>query len=398
MSTKQENALIFAFTYMAFILGTTEYAIVGLLPEIGLDLNVSLATSGILVSGFAIAYAIGTPLILGAVNNMYKRPIILTALFLLSVLNLVSWWVSSFAVLLLLRIGIAVLCGLTLSLAVSVCNDFIRHERRGNAVSLIIGGFSIANVLGVPIGTLIGHHYKWSDAFVFVAAMGLLALLLIIYCLPKHTLPIQSSLKNQVRLFVHPRITLAFFIPVIGISSIFAIYTYITPILEQVLHVSKNQVSLYLLLYGAATIVSNIIGGQVASGNSIPKVKNVLLILSGIYLFFGLTISLPVLGITGLLMIGVVSYSINAPTQLYLIDLTSRLLPEAKDFSASLMPIAANIGIAAGSFIGGLVVDYGSLSALPWISLALGLAACALTALSYHLDLQLQARELKSRT
>ncbi|WP_336774577.1 MFS transporter [Paenibacillus sp. MMO-58] len=383
---KKENLLIFTFTLLAFILGTTEYVIVGLLTPIASSLGVSVAQTGIMVSGFAIAYAAGTPFVMMAAGYFTKRRALLLGASLVVLFTMGSALSFSYPVLFLTRMATAVFCGLSVSLAVSICTDYVSPERRGLALSYIIGGFTIANVLGVPIGTFVGLHFEWPAAFWLVAACGIISLLLLYRIVPRDLPAVQSSLKNQFRLMTNPRVLLAFFIPIIGVAAIFAIYTYINPLMLEVMHISEGRTSTILLVYGAVTIVSNILGGKIASGTYMAKLKTLFLVHAVVYVIFGFTLSFTWLGIVSLMAIALISFSINAACQLYFIHLTEQYVPEAKDFASSLLPISANIGIAVGSSIGAFVTDHYGLRYLPWAAAVLALLAFAATAYSYNLD------------
>ncbi|WP_438347950.1 MFS transporter [Paenibacillus sp. FA6] len=386
MNPTKERALIFSFTFMAFMLGTTEYLIVGLLPNVANSLKITLALAGSLVSGFAIAYAIGAPIVMTAVSRLPKRSSILSLMVLIILFNLLCAVSPSFGVLLFIRMITGIMCGVAISLAISLSSDVISSENRGKAISYILSGFAISNVLGVPLGNLVGQYFEWPAAFVLVAILGLVAFILNFIYVPRHYTKTNISLQDQVGLLKNGRVILAFLIPVLGISAIFVIYTYITPILEDIMHISKESVSIVLLVYGIAAIVSSWLGGKVATGNAIGKLRFVFIIQAIIFASFSLTASLPVLGLLSLFLIGGVSYILNTTTQLYLIDLAARYSPKAKDLAASLNASAANFGIAIGAAIGGFVADNIGLIHLPWVASILSLGACVLTAWSYHLD------------
>lgn len=383
---KKENLLIFSFTLLAFILGTTEYVIVGLLTPIANSLGVSVAQTGIMVSGFAIAYAAGTPFVMMAAGYFTKRRALLIGASLVVLFTLGSALSWSYPVLFLTRMATAIFCGLSVSLAVSICTDYVSPERRGLALSYIIGGFTIANVLGVPIGTLVGLHFEWPAAFWLVAACGALSILLLYKIVPTNLPAVQSSPRNQLRLMSNPRVLLAFFIPIIGIAAIFVIYTYINPLMLEVMHISEGSTSTILLVYGAVTILSNLLGGKIATGTYMAKLKKLFLIHAVVYVLLGFTVPFTWPGIISLMTIALISFSINAACQLYFIHLTEQYVPEAKDFAASLLPISANIGIAVGSSVGAFVTDHFGLRYLPWAAAVLALFAFAATAYSYNLD------------
>lgn len=387
MKTTRQNALIFSFTFMAFILGTTEYIIVGLLSEISASLGVTLATAGGLVSGFAISYAIGTPLMMSLCSRVPKRITILVTLVLILLLNLWSAVAGSYSMLLVTRIVTAVLCGFVLSVAITVASEVVDPEKRGKGIATILSGFAIANVLGVPIGTLVGQFFTWPAAFVLNGILAGIAVVLNYVYIPRGLpKPVPSSLKDQVELFTNGRIILAFFIPVMAVGAVFVMYTYITPLLEQVMNIPKSSVSGVLLVYGVATIVSNWLGGKIASGNAVSKLRFVFLIQTVVYIVFSMTASIPILGMVVLMVLATMSSIVSAPAQLYLIDLAKQFAPRTKDLAASLNPVASNVGIAGGSAIGGVVVQHGGLTSLPVAAAILAISACSIAVICSRLD------------
>ncbi|AWV32037.1 MFS transporter [Paenibacillus odorifer] len=392
MKTTRQNALIFSFTFMAFILGTTEYIIVGLLSEISSSLGVTLATAGGLVSGFAISYAIGTPIMMSLCSRVPKRITILVSLVLILLLNLWSAVTGTYSMLLVTRIVTAILCGFVLSVAITVANEAVDQEKRGKAIATILSGFAIANVFGVPIGTFVGQFFNWPAAFVLNGILAGVAIVLNYIYIPRQLpKPVPSSLKDQIGLLTNGRIILAFLIPVTAVGAVFVMYTYITPILEQVMNVPKSSVSGVLFVYGIATIVSNWIGGKVATGNAVSKLRFVFLIQAVVYVIFSMTASVSILGMIVLMALAMMSSIVSAPAQLYLIDLAKQFSPKTKDLAASLNPVASNLGIAGGSAIGGVVAGHGGLISLPVAAAILAILACVITLICYKMDHQSQA-------
>ncbi|MEK8205353.1 MFS transporter [Paenibacillus sp. FSL L8-0696] len=400
MTTVNERGLVFSFTFMAFLLGTTEYIIVGLLSEIAESLQITLAVAGSLVSGFAIAYAVGTPILMTIASRLPKKKTIQGTIVLIILFNLFSAGSDTFGLLMFTRIATAVLCGLAISLSLSAVSEVVAPVNQGSSVSYILGGFGIANVLGVPIGTFVGQHMEWQASFILTALMGVAALVLNAIFIPAHLSNTKGSLKEQLVLLTNGRIVLAFMIPVLGTAAVFSIYTYIRPIMDKVMAIPANSVSWVLLAYGLATIFSTWIGGRVASGNALGRLRIVFLIQTAIYILFFFAAPVPVLGLVFLILSACVSNILNVTAQLYLIELSVQQSPASRDFAASLNPVAANIGIAGGSALGGLVVGSAGLSGLPWIAACIALSAFAVTIISYRMKIRhnrVQSKFLLSR-
>ncbi|MGG3279282.1 MFS transporter [Paenibacillus solani] len=386
MTRTRETLFIIAFTFAAFVLGTTEYVIVGLLKDISMSLSISLAAAGVLVSSFAIAYAVGTPFAVTLLGRIPRHVTIFGAYTAVLLFNFLTIFAASYPVMLCIRIITAMLCGLTLSLAIAATSEHMSPSRRAGAVAWIIGGFSIANVLGVPVGTQIGQMAGWETAFTVTSLVGIIPLVLMLAVMPKSNTISVSSMKDQFALFKNKRIRLAFFIPVLGVGSVFIVYTYITPLLENVMGISQQWISTVLLAYGVFTILSNWLGAKVAQGNSRVKLKVIFIIQATIMVILALTLSLTWIALITLMLVACFSFALSTAVQLYLIDLADESSPGSKDFASTLMPVASNLGIALGSLLGSVVVDRIGLQYLPWAAVAFAIGAFAVTSRCHQLD------------
>ncbi|WP_409291154.1 MFS transporter [Peribacillus sp. SCS-37] len=383
---RQHTLLIFTLTLLTFVLGTSEFVIVGLLKEVASDIDISVAAAGSLVSGFAIAYAAGTPIITAFVSRFPKYPLMLSLLCIFIIGNIVSAVSGSFSLLMVSRIITAVASGVLTALAMSVANDVMPKERRSSAIALIFAGFTIANVMGVPLGTFTGQLGGWQLTFWLTAGLGILALIISMLVLPRDLRGQKSSLADSIKLFTQPRILLAFFIPIFCFTGTYSIYTYITPILQDGLHISARFNGIVLLAYGLFSILSNVLAGKIARHNGIGKLRYVFLIQAAVLASLYFTMDSAFLGLVSIMLIAVMLYAMNASIQLYFMDLAKKYSPGAQDFASSLTPVSVNIGIASGSALGGVVVSSGSLTHLPWAGALAALAASALAFINFRLD------------
>lgn len=384
--TTKQKVLAFTLTLLTFVMGTSEFVIVGLLTEVSSDLNITLATAGSLISGFAIAYAIGTPLLTAYVSRFPKYPLMLLFISIFIIGNVISALSGSYELLILSRIVTAVVSGVLIALSMSIASDTMPEAKKGAIIALIFAGFTIANVLGVPLGTFIGQLGNWQLTFWFTALLGVVSLIISIFIIPRH-LPVEkASAKEQLKLLTNPRMVLAFFIPTFAIAGTYTVYTYITPILEDGLGIQTKYISIILLGYGAFSILSNVLAGKIASRNGISKLRFVFIAQAIILgsLFF--TMQSTVAGLVSIMLMAVMIYVMNATIQLYLMNLAAVYFPAAKDFASSLTPVAVNIGIALGATLGGYVVANGSLIHLSWVGGLCALIASGLAFVSYRLD------------
>lgn len=395
LNTKQK-VLAFTLTLLTFVMGTSEFVIVGLLTEVSSDLNISLAAAGALVSGFAIAYAVGTPVMTAFVSRFPKYPLMLTLISVFIVGNVISALSGSYELLIFSRIITAVVSGVLVALSMSIASDIMPASKKGPIIALIFAGFTISNVIGVPIGTLIGQLGDWQLTFWFTTLLGVISLILGIFILPRKLKVERASAKEQLGLLSNPRMILAFFIPTFSIAGTYTIYTYITPILEEGLGIPTRYISIVLLAYGVFSIFSNVLAGKIASQNGVSKLRYVFIvqaiILGSLYFTMGSSIA----GLISLMLMAVMIYAMNATIQMYLMNLAVIYFPAAKDFASSLTPVAVNIGIALGATLGGYVVAHGGYVHLSWVGGLCALIASGLALASYRMDQKESNSEAKT--
>lgn len=384
--TTKQKVLAFTLTLLTFVMGTSEFVIVGLLNEVSSDLNISLAVAGTLVSGFAIAYAIGTPVLTAYVSRFPKYPLMLSLISLFIVGNIISALSGSYELLIFSRVITAVVSGVLVALSMSIASDIMPESKRGSIIALIFAGFTISNVIGVPLGTLIGQLGNWQLTFWFTTFLGIVSLVLSIFILPRKLKVQKASAKEQLGLMTNPRMILAFFIPTFSIAGTYTIYTYITPILEEGLGISTSYVSMILLAYGAFSILSNVLAGKIASHNGVSKLRYVFIVQAVILGSLYFTMESTIAGLVSLMLMAVMIYAMNATIQLYLMNLATVYFPAAKDFASSLTPVAVNIGIALGATLGGYVVANGGYVHLSWAGGVCALIASGLAFASYRMD------------
>ncbi len=276
--SRRDWLLIATLSLLTFVLGTSEFVIVGILAEISSALDITIATAGTLVSAFAISFAIGTPIVMSMTGHLERRRLILRLLLAWILLNLASSFAPSYEVLLATRILTAILTGVLISLAMVVASDGVPVAKRGVAVSFIFGGFTLANVLGVPIGTFIGQHAGFEATFWLTTVMGIIAFLAVLKIVPVQQSTGSGSIKEQLGLLANPRILIAFFIPSFGFGATYVVYTYLVPILQTELGIAKTWISPILLAYGVVSIFSNILAGKIASKNPMGRLRFVFVV------------------------------------------------------------------------------------------------------------------------
>ena len=347
-----------ALVTVGFALGFAEFIVIGITPDIAEIYQIPLSDAGNLVGYFAVAYAVSTPIIVLSTGRFRRFPLFVIFLIVFNVGNILAILAPSYEVLMLARICTAIVSGVTLSTVMTFINDIIPQEQAPRIISFVYAGFSVASVLGTPIGTLLSDAFGIKSAFVAVEAVALLVTVLLLISVPRSgSTDVSSSVREQLVILKDRRIILVLVMKASGMAATYVFYVYVTPILEDSVGLSVWMVSLVLFFYGGATIVSNLGSGSLAQRYGLGKLplmfalQAVVLVLLGVSLASGNT----VLCIINVVLTGVFIYHMNAPLQSYLLQVSAKDYPRALTLASAVMPTSSDIGIATGSFMGGVV-------------------------------------------
>lgn len=347
-----------ALVTVGFALGFAEFIVIGITPDIAEIYQIPLSDAGNLVGYFAVAYAVSTPIIVLSTGRFRRFPLFVIFLIMFNVGNILAILAPSYEVLMLARICTAIVSGVTLSTVMTFINDIIPQEQAPRIISFVYAGFSVASVLGTPIGTLLSDAFGIKSAFVAVEAVALLVTVLLLISVPRSgSTDVSSSVREQLVILKDRRIILVLVMKAFGMAATYVFYVYVTPILEDSVGLSVWMVSLVLFFYGGATIISNLGSGSLAQRYGLGKLpmmfalQAVVLALLGVSLASGNT----VLCIINVVLTGVFIYHMNAPLQSYLLQVSAKDYPRALTLASAVMPTSSDIGIATGSFMGGVV-------------------------------------------
>ena len=347
-----------ALVTVGFALGFAEFIVIGITPDIAEIYQIPLSDAGNLVGYFAVAYAVSTPIIVLSTGRFRRFPLFVIFLIVFNVGNILAILAPSYEVLMLARICTAIVSGVTLSTVMTFINDIIPQEQAPRIISFVYAGFSVASVLGTPIGTLLSDAFGIKSAFVAVEAVALLVTVLLLISVPRSgSTDVSSSVREQLVILKDRRIILVLVMKAFGMAATYVFYVYVIPILEDSVGLSVWMVSLVLFFYGGATIVSNLGSGSLAQRYGLGKLplmfalQAVVLVLLGVSLASGNT----VLCIINVVLTGVFIYHMNAPLQSYLLQVSAKDYPRALTLASAVMPTSSDIGIATGSFMGGVV-------------------------------------------
>lgn len=379
---------LWALTLSAFAIGTTEFVIVGLIPIIANDLNVSLPSAGLLISLYAVGVAIGAP-VLTALTARWNRKVVLVSLMALFVVgNLLAWQAPSYETLILARIVTGLAHGVFFSIGSMIATSLVSKDKEASAIAIMFTGLTVALVTGVPLGTWIGQYFGWRSTFLVVSGLGLIALIGSSLLVPrKLKKSIPATFKEQLQVVVKPRLLLVYLMTILGYGGTFTAFTYLAPILELRTGFAPSAIALVMLVYGVSVAVGNIWGGKLADKHGpISALTFIFSALSIILLAFTFTMGSKIATVLTILVWGAFAFGSVPGLQLYIVKKAQKYTPNAVDVASGLNISAFNIGIALGSIIGGGVVENMSLQDTAWVGGVISLIALAVTRYSGMLD------------
>ncbi|MDW7548601.1 MFS transporter [Pseudoalteromonas sp. SCSIO 43201] len=386
---------LLALTLSAFAIGTTEFVIVGLVPTISADLNVSLPSAGLLVSLYAIGVAIGAPL-LTALTNTWERKRLLISLMVLFILgNLIAWQAPSYERLVIARVLTGLAHGVFFSIGATIAASLVAKESAASAIAIMFTGLTVALVTGVPLGTWVGQIFGWRATFLIVAGLGFIALVGCVLLIPKNLEKAPAArFSEQVKVLAQPRLLLVFLITILGYGGTFTAFTYLAPILQQQAGFSSTAVSLVMLVYGVSVAVGNIYGGKLADKKgAVSALTIIFTMLSLVLLALTFTMQSKVGVIITVVLWGAFAFGNVPGLQVYVVQLAQQVSPKAVDVASGFNIAAFNIGIALGSILGGQIVDSMSLQDTAWVGALISMMALIATRYSGHLDSKPKDRE-----
>lgn len=375
---------LFSLTAGAFAIGMTEFVIMGLLPDVAEDLHVTIPQAGQLITSYAMGVAIGAPILALFTNKLPQKLLLclLMALFILG--NTIAVIAPNYTILMGARILTALAHGTFFGVGGVIAINLVRPDKRAGAVSVMMAGLTIANIMGVPFGTFIGQQLGWRASFGAIVIMGIISLVGILCFIPRVQQEKSASIIQQFRALTQPRLLLMLLMGALGSGSLFTVFTYITPLLEEVTGFSEHNVAWILVLFGFGVTFGNIVGGKLADWKLMPSLLGNYAALALILVIFNFTVHLPVAAVITIFIWGAAAFGILPGLQV-------RIMMMAKDaptLASTSNHSANNLGNASGAFIGGWVITHMGLTYLPWAGALLPVLGLILGLISYRQDLR----------
>jgi multidrug resistance protein len=387
LSKKQSTFALLALAVSAFAIGTTEFISVGLLPLIANDLSIPVTTAGLTVSLYALGVTIGAPILTSLTSRMSRKTLLLWIMIVFIIGNTLAAISTTIGLLLVARVISAFSHGVFMSIGSTIAADLVPENRRASAISIMFTGLTVATVTGVPFGTFIGQHLGWRTAFITIVIIGVIAFIANSILVPANLRKgVKTTFRDQLKLVTNGRLLLLFIITALGYGGTFVVFTFLSPLLQDITGFKEGTVAVILLAYGIAIAIGNMIGGKLSNQNPIRALFYMFIVQAVVLFILMFTAPFKVAGLITILLMGLFAF-MNVPgLQVYVVMLAERFVPSAVDVASAINIAAFNAGIAIGSYLGGLITDSIGLIHTSWIGALMVLAAAVLTGFSRALE------------
>lgn len=373
---------LLALAVSAFVIGTTEFIILGLLPDLARDFSVSIPKAGTLVTAYALSVTLGSPFVALLVSRWERRRALITLMGMFALGNALCAIAPHYGLLLCARILTALAHGAFFGIGSIVAAGLVRPEQRSRAIALMFTGLTLANVLGVPAGTALGQRFGWRMAFAVLIPLALIAAAGLWRFVPQQQ-PERMDLRREFRSVMRPGVQAVLTISTLSSTAMFCVLTYVTPLLENVTGVTPHAVTTVLVAFGVAITVGNLIGARLSDWRQIPALFLGYGALLLVFLAMPLLIGRFWPGVLIVCLFGLVNFAAGAPLQ-------ARIVEQARgapNLPSTLNQGAFNLGNALGASLGGLVLTRGfGYERLSFASAAVTCAALLVVLLAARLE------------
>ncbi|MGJ6967096.1 MFS transporter [Streptosporangium sp. G11] len=374
---------LLALAIGAFGIGTTEFVIMGLLPQVAGDFGVSIPTAGWLVTGYALGVLIGAPLMTVLGTKMSRKRVLLLLMALFIAGNVLSAMAPTFGVMVTGRLVSSLAHGAFFGIGSVVAADLVAPEKKAGAIAMMFTGLTVANVVGVPLGTFVGQSLGWRTTFFVVAMIGVIGLAGVAKWIPEMPRPEGVRLGHEFAAFRNTQVLLAMAMTVLGFGGVFAAITYIAPMMTEAAGFAESSITWLLVLFGLGMVVGNLVGGRFADRALMPMLYVSLGALSLVLALFTVTAHNKITAAVTITLVGALGFATVPPLQKRVLDQASG----APTLASAVNIGAFNLGNALSAWLGGLVIAAGFGYTSPnWVGAGLAAAALVLAVLSGALE------------
>lgn len=346
---------IFALAVGGFGIGTTEFAMMGLLPNVAEGVGVSIPDAGHVISAYALGVVIGAPLLVAVSAKWPRKTLALFLMGLFTLGNLSSFFAQDFTSLMVTRFIAGLPHGAYFGVAAVLAASLVAPTKRGRAIAMVMMGLAVANVLGVPVATLIGQKFGWRTMFILVAFIGLVTLVAIMKFIPARKAHPDASLRRELSALRRGQVWLTLLIGVVGFGGFFAVYTYVANTMTDVAGFSPGFLPVIVGLYGLGMVAGSFVGGKLADWSVLGSIYVVMAFIAAMLVIYAYTVHIQWLALLMIFIIGASGSMLVPSLQTRLLDVS----PGAPTLASSLNHSALNMANALGAFAGGLVISWG---------------------------------------
>ena len=372
---------ILALALGGFAIGTTEFVTMGLLPQIADGTGVDIATAGHYVSAYALGVVVGAPLIAVMAAKVPRKGLLMTLMGFFALAHLAIVMADTYPTVMAARFLAGIPHGAFFGIGSVVAASLVSHQRRTAAVATLLGGLGVANVIGVPLATLLGQRYSWHLPYLLVGVVGLVAVAAIGIFLPHQSPSGDESMRSEMRALRRLQVWLALLIGVVGFGGMFAMYSYITPTMTELAGLDESYIPWVLAAYGIGMVTGMVVSGRVA--NRVGVLRGIIIALSLVGLLlavFGWAAQVLWLAVVMVFVLGVLPSIVVPLLQTRLMDVAH----EGQSLAAALNHSTLNMANALGAWLGSLVLaagwGYGAPSLVGAGLAVLGVAVAVLSA------------------
>lgn len=376
---------LFALTAGAFGIGTTEFVIMGLLLQVSADLGISVSTAGLLISGYALGVFAGAPLLTLLSGRLQRKVLLVALMVVFTIGNIACAIAPDYGSLMVARIITSLAHGTFFGVGSIVATGMVAPDRKASAIAIMFTGLTMATLLGVPFGAWLGLHFGWRSTFWAVALIGIVATLVLAVFVPADkVVPQPLSIRQELTVLTKPQVWLGLVMTALGFAGVFAVFTYIQPILTRITGFSDAAVSPILLVFGGGLAIGNLLGGKLADKRLMPTLLGTLIALALVEGVMGFAMQDKIAAIIFVGLMGIAAFATVAPLQMRVLEKADGA---GQGLASSLNIAAFNLGNALGAWIGGVTIDRGpGLGAVTWVAALVTLAGLAVALVSRALD------------
>ncbi len=355
IGSRHVGLALLALSAGGFAIGTTEFVTMGLLPDIAAGIGVSIPTAGHVVSAYALGVVVGAPVIAALGARVGRKRLLLGLMLLFAIGNLASALASSYGALMAARFVSGVPHGAFFGIGAVVGAAMVPPDRRARAVALLMVGLPVANVIGVPLTTLMGQRLGWQAPYVAVSVLAVLTVAAVRLWVPKQPVGSDVNVRSELSALSRPQVWMALLVGMVGFGGMFATYSFITPTMTTLAGFSPAAVTVVLAIYGIGMTIGTLLGGRLADWKLMPSLYGSMAAILVILTFFGWAAQTKAGALVAVTLLGM-SASVLVPTlQTRLMDVAH----EGQSLAASLNHSTLNIANALGAWLGSVVLAAG---------------------------------------